>query len=131
MSPLGEFILQASTMPWRDGVHDCSAWPARWACVPLPDYASMEQAEALIDEAGGLIPLWERIGATRIERIAVEDAQPGNIGVISLPDRRDGKAREVGAIFTGERWAFVPLQGGVCCVKTTPLAAWRCMCRNS
>lgn len=122
---LGAYIAAAASKPWVWGVHDCSAWPARWAGIPVPDYDDEAEALALIGEAG-LVALWERVGAGRIE--PVTEPEPGDIAVIrALSANREPV--EIGAIFTGERWAFVPFAGGVAATKGPEVVkAWRPLC---
>lgn len=122
---LGAYLNEAAGKPWAWGEHDCSAWPARWAGIPLPDYEDAAGAFELVAELG-LVALWERVGAERIE--PVTDPEAGDIAVIrALNANREPV--EVGAIFTGERWAFVPMSGGVAVTKGPEVVkVWRPRC---
>lgn len=96
---LGEYLLEGSRTPWKDGVHDCSAWPARWAGVPLPaDYST---------NGHSLSDVWRRtIGALLL---AVDEPRAGDIGVVRVvtPQGED----EIGGIYTGEKWALLTAKG--------------------
>jgi len=100
---LGEFLREAGrdAAPWN-----CSTMPADW-CILLGhlDFAAEwrgttrpEECEAAPARAGGLAILWDR---------AIRDAMPeavapfaiGDVGVIAV------HGLEVGAIFTGDKWA--------------------------
>lgn len=105
MIALGE-RLRATVAAVKDrpvtwGVDDCTTWPAQWTVdvtgrtLPQwPDYASEAEARALIDAAGGLVPLWDE--AARALRVPVrhEAPEPGDVGVILT-----GRHGPVGVIF--------------------------------
>lgn len=95
----------------------------------LPPYTTEEEAEAMLRDAGGLVPLWTRAAEGRAEEVPLSDVRPGDVGVIEAigPDM---KAIEIGAIWTGKRWAFVPLRGGIAAASACCLKAWRPMCRK-
>ncbi len=124
---LGEYLAAAAKRPWGWREHDCCTLPAHWAGVPLPEYGNEAEAEAMIAAAGGLAPLWDRASAGRAEPIAPHQLEPGDVGVIELiaPDMT---VVEVGAIWTGKRWAFVPRSGGIAGVSTVCMKAWRPAC---
>lgn len=122
---LGDYLLDATRTPWRDGTHDCSAWPARWAGIPIPAYTTREEGEYLIAEAGGLVPLWERHIGNRLER--VDAPEPGDVGVI-LAVGTERRVVEVGAIWTGLRWAFLAPGRGLITASAEHLAVWRVPC---
>lgn len=135
MSELGAYLAAARTKPWRWRSHDCTAFPAIWAgfADALPPYASEAEAEALLHEAGGLALLWERAVAARPGKaadITPDEREPGDVGVIEMiaPDLTQV---EVGAIWTGKRWAFAPRRGGVAAIASAAcLKAWRPACRR-
>lgn len=132
MTDLGEYLAAGRTKPWAWRAHDCCAFPAIWAGMAdaLPGYSNEAEAEAMLQGAGGLAPLWERAAAGRAEEVPPDAIEPGDIGVIELMGP-DAKAVECGAIWTGRRWAFVPLAGGVAAVSApTVLKAWRPLCRK-
>jgi hypothetical protein len=124
MTALATYMRDGASKRWKPGVHDCSAWPARWAGVPLPPYSSDDEAQALIDEAGGLVPLWRRC----IDETLAETAEPrmGDIGIIYAASP-DGGAVEIGAICAGERWAFITPRGLVV-RPAPPVLAWSVPC---
>lgn len=140
---LGEYLAAARSKPWTWREHDCCAFPAIWAGVAdaLPAYSTEAEAEAMLHEAGGLVPLWERAAEGRATEVI--DVEPGDIGVIELPAYREEPdpetgepvavldSVECGAIWTGKRWAFAPASGGIAAVSSAPcLKAWRPLCRK-
>jgi hypothetical protein len=127
---LGDYLAAARTKPWEWRAHDCTAFPAIWAGLAdaLSSYADEAEAEAMLHEAGGLVPLWERAAAGRADEVALAELRSGDVGVIELMGV-DGRAVECGAIWTGRRWAFVPASGGIAAVSApTVLKAWRPRC---
>ncbi|MBB5709352.1 hypothetical protein [Sphingomonas xinjiangensis] len=124
MRDLGSYLLEAAKTPWKDGVHDCSAWPARWAGIETPAYSSMDEAQALIDAAGGLVPLWEQCIAGRLER--VETPEAGDVGIIEAIGA-DRQSVQIGAIWTGKRWAFLSPTSLVS-ASAEAIAIWRRPC---
>lgn len=86
--------------PVTYGIDDCSTWPAQWAVnetgcdLDWPEYSSREEAQALIDEAGGLAPLWDAAIGSRFEECHEEYPPVGSIGII-----RTRLFGEVGVIF--------------------------------
>lgn len=123
---LGDYLKAAAATPWKAGVHDCSAWPARWAGVPLPDYSTDEEGQALIERAGGLLSLWREWIGDLLAPVSPDEVQTGDVGVIEAigPDLR---AAQVGAIWTGKRWAFLTPKG-LACASALCAAAWRVEC---
>lgn len=121
---LGEYLLEAARTPWQDGVHDCTAWPARWAGIEIPAYSTAAEAEAIVEAAGGLAQLWDAHIAGRLER--VEAPEPGDVGVIyALTSERT--ITEVGAIWSGKRWTFASPVGLVS-ASADAIAIWRPRC---
>jgi hypothetical protein len=133
MSDLSAYLAAARTKPWGWREHDCTAFPAIWAgfADELPDYSNEDEAEAMLHAAGGLVPLWDDAVSCeprKAEPVATHSVEPGDVGVIELlgPDMT---AVEVGAIWTGQRWAFVPMAGGLAAISSaTVLKAWRPRC---
>lgn len=121
---LGEYLLTAEKREWIDGEHDCSAWPARWAGIPIPAYSTREEAEALVADAGDLVALWVRRIGGRLRRVAEPIA--GDVGIIQAVDAQR-RVTQVGAIFTGRRWAFL-IPNGMVRASAEPLAVWRVPC---
>lgn len=119
---LADYLKDAATRAWQASVHDCCAFPMRWAGVSLPAYSTDEDGAALIEAAGGLT----RLASSILDPVKarIETAGPGDIGVIMVIGR-DRVNTEAGAIFTGERWAFASPRGGIVCTAATPLAVWR------
>ena len=120
---LAEYLETAARSPWQPAEHDCSAWPARWAGIALPPYSTDDEGAALTADAGSLLAIWERCIGKLLPR--VEEPLAGDVGIISAFGR-EGRT-EVGAIFTGTRWAFVTAKG-IAAVSATPLAIWRVEC---
>lgn len=108
---------------WRWGSHDCTAWPARWAGIELPPYSTELEAAVAVQEAGDLLTLWREFIDGRLHE--VEEPREGDVGVI----RALGLAgdTQVGAIFTGKRWAFLT-PNGLACAHAEPVAIWRVEC---
>lgn len=133
---LGLYLAEARACAWQWHEHDCCSFPARWAGIPLPDYSNEQEAEAMLRAAGGLVPLWERAAVGRAAEIDPLDRRAGDVGVIELlgPSQHEGvdiEVAEVGAIWTGIRWAFVPARGGVAATSAAHcLKAWRPLCRR-
>lgn len=120
---LAAYLEDAVRTPWKAAEHDCSAWPARWAGIELPAYSTDEEGAALIAEAGGLVALWDYCIGDALPR--ADEPQAGDVGIITAIGR--GGATEVGAIFTGKRWAFAT-ERGLACVSAEPVAVWRVEC---
>ena len=95
---LADFLAGFDGKPVVWGRDDCSAVPYLWLRengfqARLPNYSSRDEAHALIDEAGGLINIWDicmagtgigsRRGGPELGDIAVIDTRRfGPIGVI-------------------------------------------------
>lgn len=138
---LGAYLAAGRLKPhaWRS--HDCTAFPAIWAgfADALPEYASEAEAEAMLFGAGGLVALWEQAIAAAPGRVVpVSNPEPGDVGIIEMPAPREEvdpetgerfvliDSVEIGAIWTGKRWAFVPLPGGIAAVSAPDvLRVWR------
>lgn len=133
MSGLGAYLSAARSKPWAWREHDCTAFPAIWARFgdALPAYSSRAEAEAILHAAGGLVPLWSEAVAASGDKaleVAFHERIAGDVGVIEMiaPDLT---GVEIGAIWTGKRWAFVPQPGGVAAVASaTCLKVWRPRC---
>lgn len=112
---LGEYLRLAGTRKWDWGTWDCCAFPAGWVMENNhPDpmalwrgrYSSAEEAQALIEEAGGLVELWAiALGALPV----VEEPQAGDVAVCMVfgPDGLEAS----GGIYTGDKWAFLAPRG--------------------
>lgn len=120
---LGEYLKAATATPWKWAEHDCSAWPARWAGIPLPRYTSEQEALEHIDRAGGLVELWSECIGDSLAR--VDEPEPGDVGVVHVISERGPTL--IGGIYTGKRWAFLTPKG-LACVSMAPehvSAVWR------
>lgn len=99
MSELGEYLLAGARTPWKDGEHDCTAWPARWAGIPLPkDYSAHGRP---------LSEVWGDWIGERLELVL--DPEAGDIGVLAVVTPEG--VGEVGGIFTGNKWAMLTHKG--------------------
>lgn len=132
---LGEYLAAARSKPWAWREHDCTAFPAIWAGLAdaLPLYANEAEAEAMIRDAGGLAPLWEKAAAGRADPVPLDCIEPGDVGIIELPAPGEDAIHvvECGAIWTGRRWALVPMKGGVAAVSApTVIQVWRPRCHR-
>lgn len=127
---LQDYLDQAAQTPFAWGAHDCATFPAGWVLSQLgadplaiwrDTYATAEEADGLIAEAGGLIALWtqaaEQVGASRTSA-----PRAGDVGVVELP--LVGGARQLGAIRVNRAWAML-LADGVIVQPARCLAAWR------
>jgi len=96
---LGEYLLEGSRMPWKDGVHDCTAWPARWVGIELPEDYS--------DHGEPLHKLWVKHIGGRMKLVSSPNA--GDIGVVRvITPNGEG---EIGGIYTGDKWALLTAKG--------------------
>lgn len=127
---LGDFLLAQGGKRRVSGEHDCCTFPAAWAFAnewtdPMSRwrgaYASEDEAQAFINDAGGLSELFARGMADAGIPSADLPYQEGDIGIVRIGDE------EAGAIFTGRRWAFVTTRGlGMASVDEHAIAAaWR------
>jgi len=112
---LGDYLVEAARTPWQDGVHDCSAWPAQWAGIALPDdYASHGRP---------LSEVWAEVIGDQMK--IVDEPQAGDVGVVRVitPHGHD----EIGGIFTGEKWALLTARGlaTVRLPSSNVVAVWR------
>ena len=119
---LGDYLRSAARRPWQPGRHDCCAFPARWAGIDLPVYSTEGQAQAIVAEAPDLLRFVAPLLDARFSRI--DSPEEGDIGVI-VAVGMDRQPVQVGAIFTGKRWAFASPRGGIACASAEPLAVWR------
>lgn len=80
-----EFINSYDKKPVVWGEDDCTAWAAKWIeCatgqkIDLPKYTDREQANAMIDQAGGLVDL---IGQYLGPPVGYGEPQIGDVAVI-------------------------------------------------
>lgn len=113
MADLGTFLRDGAARRREPGVWDCSGFPAAWviACgFPDPMARWRGTYETEIDgerlaEKHGLVEMFDD-GLSRIGvPVVAEPYEPGDVAVVSL------LGRQAGAIYTGERWAFVGTRG--------------------
>lgn len=115
MSALGEFLRDAGHKRRVAAEWDCAAFPAAWAIErgfvdPMAAwrgaYDTEEGAQALIERAGGLDVLFAAgMADAGVPEVEGANFEPGDIGVVRL------LGEQAGAIFTGERWAFIAERG--------------------
>jgi hypothetical protein len=126
---LGDYLKAATAHQWQPGVHDCCTLPGDWATTwglgdPVAEwrgqYRSDAQAIRFINRAGGLLSLWDR-GLGSIGVAPVNEPIAGDVGVVIAATRVD-TTEHVGAVFTGQRWAYRLHQG----LFFTPAVAVRC-----
>lgn len=130
MADLGQWLLENNQKRRTDGVWDCATMPAEWAIHcgysdPVLKWrgawADENSALAIIEGAGGLVPLFDdglfSVGVGR----RYGEPELGDIGVIRIMDN------EAGAIYTGKRWAFVANRGlAYCSIEPEYIAAtWK------
>lgn len=124
---LRAFLKAQTALPfiWRDS--DCFRLPGAWVerltgvVLPWPEYSTEEEALELVRQAGGATALadsmlaavgWEPVLAPSVGAVAV-------IPVVS----REGMRAEVGAIWTGRRWA-ARAKRGLWFGRADPLMIW-------
>lgn len=100
---LGEYIKAAMQKPFEWGVHDCGSFCGGWLGVPIPTYASADEAQELIAAHGGLAGLYDAAIGDAAQLIS--DPVAGAVGVIKVGDI------EVGGIYSGERWVVFTKKG--------------------
>lgn len=127
---LGEYLRAACGTPWITGKHDCCTLAGDWAITwargdPMAEwrgkYSTDQEALRLIVKAGGLLMLWQR-ALTSIGVATVGESRAGDVGVVRAFGE-DGKVTHVGAIWTGQRWAFRASRG-MNFEPAEPLCVW-------
>lgn len=110
---LADYLKSNLARPRVAGVWDCCMLPADWLVAsgrgdPVPDLRGAYDTEAAGLELVGPVGVFaaERFAALGLSRVG-EDAplECGDVGVLSVA------GLELGAIFTGSRWAFVAEKG--------------------
>jgi hypothetical protein len=105
--------LKQPLRPWRPGVVDCTTFAGDWALTwgfgdPMVEwrgrYSTDDEARRLVDDAGGLVNLWQ-CGLASIGVAEVATPQAGDIGVIWAVGL-DHTPEQIGAIWNGRRWSF-------------------------
>ena len=130
---LQQYLMEAASTPFAYGHHDCSTFAADW-CIwrghsdPMARwrtrYAYHDEADWIIAQAGGLLPLWE-LGMIEAQIPECDSPQIGDVAVLAVmtPDGPD----QVGGIFGGKRWHMLA-PSGLFCASMAPehvLKTWR------
>lgn len=139
---LHEFLAQNHRFGWGgQGVahhadpegriyNDCITFPASWVHEKTGidvvrdyrgTYNSKEQADAIIETAGGLVNLAGR-QLTLVSAKRVQEPLPGDVGVIIAPTGTTEQTL-IGAICFGPVWAFLT-PGRVVAKQAQFVAAW-------
>ena len=116
---LGALVEGLKGKPCTYGVDDCSMLPAQWVAdvtgreIDWPAYASREEAERMIDAAGGLVNVWlpvvrslglvERFDVPEIGDIGIIETSQGHVGGIWLHARTFIWRAEMGVRVLGVR----------------------------
>ncbi len=131
MADLNAYLEEASSRRFQWGIHDCCLFGADWAirlCGQDPAaayrgrYSTRIGAALEVGRRGGLMAA-VRGGLEGVGAVAVDDYQPGDIGLVSaLTD--EGFVSPMVAICTGRKWSFL-IPHGMAGATLAPLAAWR------
>lgn len=89
---LRAFYEEAAGRPFVWGQDDCSLWPLEWVSretgqeIDVPVYSSREEAEAIVEAAGGLVAVWARLAPQLgLVEVAPGEVPPlGSVGVIAM-----------------------------------------------
>lgn len=129
---LGDYLKAQMAQPWAWGSADCTTFAGDWvkACTGIDPmakwrgYRSEADVELLMAEAGGLLALWGEGMLGIWPRVRCEP-RPGYIGIITVIGEY-GAATDIGAIFTGKRWAFRSPRGigAVSAIHDDVVAIW-------
>lgn len=136
MTSLTEYAALPHRWVWGGmGGHDCTTFCARWveevteknpAAGLAGTYATAEEANAIIERAGGV----ERLVGARLESLGFSrttDPQDGDIGIILAPVGFDASGithKHIPAIRFGPLWLAMSARGPV--AKQAPHSvAWR------
>lgn len=129
MAVLGAFLDDMARLGWEWGERDCLLWLGLWSARLTGidggeewrgRYRTAIGCARVCKRSGGVGACIER-GATAAGMVSVEDVRAGDVGLV-LANTSKG-VREVGGIFTGERWAVLTADG-VLTARATPVAAW-------
>ncbi|KQW62857.1 MULTISPECIES: hypothetical protein [unclassified Ensifer] len=125
---LRRFLEEAQNEPCVWGASDCSRWAASWVArvrgkdVPLPCWATKEEAHDLIAQAGSLEQLWSEAlfvfglrecGAPQLGDVGIiETARFGQVGGIFIAGGYFAWRAEMGVIYLTPRqivkaWAIL------------------------
>ena len=116
MNWITEFWMALEKKRFDWGVHDCLIFAADALVVQgRPDpagpyrgvYSSAAEAQAVIDSAGGFVPLFE----SACDGAGIGEAAPYRTGAVAIV-RPEGKPdATVGAMWSGRDWWFVSMRG--------------------
>lgn len=109
--------VEGATVQW--GASDCTSWCAAWVLaatgktVPfLGSYATLDEAHALIDAAGGLDVLW----AQALARVGIHATpyapQLGDVGIVNT-----SRFGHVGVIFAADGIALWRAEAGTALLR--------------
>lgn len=136
MTSLMEYAALPHRWVWGGlGGHDCTTFCARWVEVAtglnpgaglIGTYASAEEADDIIKEAGGVEPLvGGRLKALGFLR--TREPRDGDVGIISAPVGFDATGiiqKQIPAIRFGPLWLAMSARGPVA-KQASHSAAWR------
>ena len=131
---LAAFLADAVRTRFEWGKRDCCLFPADWvrlnrgtdpAAAYRGRYGSETECAAVLERGGGLAAV-ASAGAALAGLQPVEQPESGDVGVVRVlslvGDRYE--AVQVGAIFTGRRWAVLT-PDGLLTLPAEPVMAWR------
>lgn len=126
---LSDFFRAHERKPWQPGQVDCCLFVADWALWlgrsdPAEGWRGSYDTEdgfrAIINAAGGLVPLFEGCAA-KVRAKRVQCAAAGDVAVIGSPNNI---GKQFGAIFDGTLWN-IRFKHNVGPLTSRPLAIWR------
>lgn len=136
---LEDFICTAREWRWGGATHaafpgeDCTTFVASWAqevfgIDPAADlrgsYSTAEEANAIVDRAGGIV----RLIGDRIEPMGwlrVSEPADGDIGIVAAVSGVDGLLKQIPAIRFGPLWAVMSPRGAMVKHLDWTGVAWR------
>ncbi len=130
---LAVFMEAAAANPFVYGKFDCALMPADWcreesgidpAATIRDTYCDEESWQVVADAAGGLVPLWRRLG-TRAGLKIIRQPAIGDIGLVGI-----GDGQVYGAILGPRgRW-MVKLDRGIVGGGFDCISAWGVPCHS-
>lgn len=129
MAAVAEFLDEMSARGWEWGQRDCLLWLGLWSeRVTGIDggkpwrgrYRTALGCVRMLNKSGGMVACIE-IGTKLCGMIPTSSPRSGDIGLVLMMTEKGMK--EVGAIFTGDKWAVLTA-AGVCTCRTQPVRAW-------
>lgn len=116
MNWLPKFWMALEKKRFGWGVHDCLLFAADALIAQgRPDaaapyrgvYCSATEAQAIIDDAGGFVPLFE----SACDDAGIGGAAPFRLGSVAVVRPLGKPDTEVGAMWSGRDWWFVGMRG--------------------